>query len=188
MTALIIIDMQVAGLPQQQNGWDTKGVIERIRQLCSSFRRNGLPVIFIQHDGNPSSAFAPDSPGWKIIPELDQKTTDIVIRKTICDAFYKTSLQQTLSLNKVKHLFITGWATDYCVDTTVRAAVSREYQLTIASDAHTCANRPSISAEQVRNHHNHIWAELLVPSHPIRVIPTKQILSESEKQFPIMDL
>jgi len=46
--------------------------------------------------------------------------------KEACDAFYKTDLSRILQDHDTRELIVTGCATDFCVDTTVRAAASRD--------------------------------------------------------------
>ena len=38
-------------------------------------------------------------------------------------------------------LLVTGCATDFCVDTTVRVAASRDYEIVVVADGHTTADR-----------------------------------------------
>ncbi|SQA97155.1 Isochorismatase family protein yecD [Cedecea neteri] len=84
--------------------------------------------------------------------------------KTACDAFYRTTLDSLLKQNEINELVVCGCATDYCVDTTVKNGVSRGYAITVASDAHTTADRTSVSAEALIQHHNEVWANLSIPA------------------------
>ena len=78
-------------------------------------------------------------------------------------------------------LVIVGCATDFCVDTTVRSAAARGYQVIVPSDGHTTRDRPHLSAQQVIAHHNYMWADLLLPrQQKVRVLPTNALLSEVE--------
>ena len=56
---------------------------------------------------------------------------DTIIRKTSCDSFLETSLDQFLRTSAIEGLIITGCATDYCVDTTVRSALARGWPTTV---------------------------------------------------------
>jgi hypothetical protein len=68
-------------------------------------------------------------------------------------------------------------ATDYCVDTTVRAALAKNYPATVPSDGHTTADRPHLSAVQIIVHHNAIWSDFLSPVGPAKVRPCAEILA-----------
>ena len=46
------------------------------------------------------------------------------MRKTLNDAFLGTSLQSDLIEFGARRVLMTGWATDFCVDATVRSAAA----------------------------------------------------------------
>ena len=56
-------------------------------------RERGGKVIWIQHCGPTGTAFAPGRPGWQFLPELQRADADIVVTKTLNDAFAGTDLQ-----------------------------------------------------------------------------------------------
>ena len=175
MDVFLIIDMQKASFSNAER-YDADGVVNRINQLSSYIRNNGGTVIFIQHDGTPEDGHVPFTSGWEILPSLSRDESDRIVRKTICDAFYKTDLYRVLNELKVDRLIISGCATDFCVDTTVRAAVSLDYHVIVAADCHTTADRPHLTAEQVIRHHNWVWSELLVPEKKVEVLSLETLL------------
>ena len=59
-----------------------------------------------------------------------------------------TSLEAFLRARAIDRLIITGWATDYCVDTTMRSALARGYPTIVPSDGHTTSDRPHLAATQ----------------------------------------
>ena len=79
-----------------------------------------------------------------------------------------------------KSLMITGCATDYCVDTTLRIAASLDYQLFAISDAHTTADRPHLDAGSIITHHNSMWRNLIC-AKPVQLRSTQQMLEELGK-------
>jgi nicotinamidase-related amidase len=56
-----------------------------------------------------------------------------------------------------------GYATDFCVDTTVRSAASRDYGVIVVSDCHTTKDRPVLDAERIKAHHEWMWENLICP-------------------------
>ena len=48
--ALLIIDMQKGSFTPKTPRFDAIGVINRINRLADLFRKEGFPVIFVQHD------------------------------------------------------------------------------------------------------------------------------------------
>ena len=133
MDALIVVDMQ-AGLLIGPPKHDLPGVIARINQLAAMVRDRSGKVIWIQHCGRPDDDFAPHKPGWSFLPELDRMAIDIAVRKTMNDPFAGTDLKRTLDGIKPDRVLVAGWATDFCVDATVRSAVSNDYNVVVAGD------------------------------------------------------
>ncbi len=174
MDVLLIIDMQEA-LFTSQIRYDAQGVVKRINRLSEKIRNKNGNVLFIQHDGTGEEGLAPFTPGWEILSSLDKQDSDMIIRKTICDAFYCTDLKMQLDKLDAERLIITGCATDFCVDTTIRAAVSHNYHVVVASDCHTTADRPHLKAESVIAHHNWVWGDLIVPDGRVDVVPSGKI-------------
>ena len=152
-------------------------MVRRINALAEAMRRQGL-VIFIRHT-EPSGAFVSGSPGWQVLPALVTKPGDCFVEKAACDSFLETNLDELLKQRGVTELVICGCATDFCVDTTVRAAGSHGYGVTVASDAHTTRDRPHLSATGVIAHHNYVWADFILPrGRTIRVVSTEQLIAE----------
>jgi len=173
--ALLIIDMQKGLFTSDRRRHDQAGTVARLNTLAAKVRSANGTVIFIQHHGPIGSDFHPSCKGWPLLPELDKQRGDLVINKSECDAFLNTILERTCQNRGIDHLIIGGCATDYCVDTTVRRALGLGYRVTVASDGHTTADRPHLSAEKIIQHHNAIWADFIAPNGPAKVIASEQI-------------
>jgi nicotinamidase-related amidase len=174
-SALIIIDMQQGSFTDATPRHDSEGLTKRINALSNSVRTAGGLVIFVQHNGPAGDPHHPDSSGWRLLPGLHVGTNDMIVRKTSCDAFLETSLQSLLDRHSIERMIITGCATDFCVDTTVRSALARSYPTVVPSDGHTTANRPHLSAEKIIEHHNAIWADFIAPAGPALVCPCSDV-------------
>ena len=178
MDVIIVVDMQVSllnGAPKH----DLPGVIDRINLLTNVVRAGAGTVVWIRHCGRPGDDFAPNAPGWAFLPTLDRHQDDVVVEKTLNDPFAGTSLQAVLQKIRPDRIFVVGWATDFCVDSTVRSAVSNNYNVVVVSDGHTLNDRPHLDAPAVIGHHNWIWSDLIT-ERSIRVVSTAQLLEESE--------
>ncbi len=175
--ALIIIDMQAGSFGEDTPRFDAEGLVARLNSLARKVRaRNGL-VIFVQHDDPPGGVHAPGTPGWQILPGLQRHEDDISVRKTACDCFYNTGLEDLLRAHRATRLFITGCATDFCVDTTLRRATVKGFETWAPADGHTTADRPHLTAPQIIAHHNYVWADLITPSGPARVMSCADIMA-----------
>ncbi|EPJ46169.1 MAG: hypothetical protein OFPI_34800 [Osedax symbiont Rs2] len=174
MDVLLVVDMQ-QGPISNSDKYDAAGVVERINLLSQQVRNNGGKVIFIQHDGTAEEQLSAHSDGWQILKALRQSDQDSTVRKTTNDAFHNTQLSLMLSRIGASRLIFCGWATDFCVDTSIRAAISRDYQVCVAADCHTVSDREHLSAEQIITHHNWVWSQMLSSSGPPQVIPQAEI-------------
>jgi len=177
-TALLIVDMQVGLFEGDPPRLDADGVIRRINRLARTVRENDGTVIFIQHDGPEGNPLEPNTPGWELLPALERDPMDPIVRKEACDAFYETELQSLLEQLNAKRLIVTGCATDFCVDTTVRSAASRDYEVVVVADGHTTRDRPHLDAATIIEHHNWMWESLILPRSQVRVVPAEKLLRE----------
>jgi nicotinamidase-related amidase len=160
MDAMLVVDMQV-GLLNGAPKHDLAGVVERINRLAANIRSSSGRVIFVQHCGVAGDDFEPHSPGWTLLPELHRETADLVIEKCLNDPFVGTDLQTRLLEIAPERVLVTGWATDLCVDATVRSAVAHNHRVVAVADGHTLSDRPHLDAASIIRHHNWVWSELI---------------------------
>jgi len=183
MIALLVIDMQVGLFQGGPPRHDAQGVVRRINEIANLVRANSGVVIFIQHEDDRT--FIPGTKNWEILPVLERTDTDLCVSKQACDAFYETELSALLQQHGVSQVIMTGCATDFCVDTTIRAAASRDYEVIVAADAHTTKNRPHLDAISIIRHHNWMWENLILPRSEVEVLPTANVVKwiqlESQK-------
>lgn len=163
-TALVIIDVQNAilqghgGARASEMERAFEATVARIAQLQARARAAGLPVILVQHDGEPGHRLATGTAGWLIRGELAPHPGEAVIQKKSCDSFFETDLAGQLAARGIHpgtgRLIIAGCMTQYCVDTTCRRAVSLGYDVTLAADGHMTADSGALGFEQIIAHHN----------------------------------
>jgi nicotinamidase-related amidase len=174
MDAMLVVDMQI-GLRNGEPKHDLPGVIDRINRLTARVREQAGIVIFIQHCGGKGDDFEPNTPGWAFLPELVRDPVDVVVQKQMNDPFAGTDLKARLEHNAPDRVLVTGWATDFCVDATVRSAVSNHHNVVVVTDAHTVSDRPHLDATSVMRHHHWVWRNLITPK-PIRLAQTDELL------------
>lgn len=160
-SALLIIDVQQAilrglGTPERQPVLDAAldGVAARLQSLQANARAAGCPVVIVQHDGPEAHRLAVGSTGWAIRPEVAPVLGDFVVHKTACDSFLGTELLDILTNAGVAHLVIGGCMTQFCIDTTVRRAISLNFGVTLIADGHTTVDTPDLTYSQIIAHHN----------------------------------
>ncbi|MFE1382085.1 cysteine hydrolase family protein [Streptomyces sp. NPDC058740] len=171
--ALLVIDMQNALAEIAHRAPETIAVIAGLRARA---RAAGVPVVTVQHHGGE---LRPGTHGWRIVPELAPAEGESVIAKTSADSFLDTRLDATLAALGVTELLVTGFATEICVDTTARQALSRRYDLVLVADGHTTSVRggdgPYAEPDRSVAHHNEIFRHLDFPGRSIRVLPAAEV-------------
>jgi nicotinamidase-related amidase len=177
MDAMVVVDMQV-GLLDGPPKHDLDGVVQRINALAAMVRQRGGQVVWIRHCGKAGDGFERGSKGWAFLPELDCQPGDVVVEKTLNDSFAGTVLHDTLQRRAPNRLLIAGWATDSCVDSTVRSAISRDYNVVIVSDGHTLSDRPHLDAPTIIRHHHWVWSDLLT-NRSTRLATASELLTEA---------
>ena len=180
-TALIVIDVQTglfAPPPAQADA-----VLDAINRLMAGARANGVPVIFVQHE-TAHDELRYGSPAWALVDTLQAFPTDPVVRKTTPNAFLRTELAAVLSSVGAEHLVVCGYASEFCVDTTVRQAAALGYAITLATDAHTTHDKPHASGDAIRQHHNATLPAIESFGVPIVARPVEAIVSAGFAQAP----
>jgi len=158
--------------------FNSDSVITHINCIAAAIRQNAGKVIFIQHNGTDEEGLAKHSEGWAILSALEVLPTDTILEKSICDAFFQTELFALLKALHHERVIVTGCATDFCVDTTIRSAVSHDLNVVVVSDGHTTADRPHLDAHSIIAHHNWMWANLITPKTPVKLVNAADLLVE----------
>ncbi|MET7272969.1 cysteine hydrolase family protein [Streptomyces flaveolus] len=167
-SAVLVIDMQNALMGIAHRPAET---VAAIAGLSERARAAGVPVVTVrQGDGE----LVPGTEGWRVVPELAPREGEAVVDKTTPDSFLDTDLDGTLKTLGVTELIVTGFATEVCVDTTARQALSRGYDLVVVADGHTTSLRGAADADLVPAdrsiaQYNAIYRTIGWPGRRIRV-------------------
>ena len=170
-TALLIIDVQVAIVA---GAYREAEVLAAIASLADRARAASAPVIYLQHCHDRYEPMMKGAAGWMIHLDVAPQPDDLIIEKTTSDGFYKTGLLDEIDQLGVGRLVICGLQTEFCVDTTARAAISHGFDVVLASDAHTTGDAVT-SAETTIRHHNYALGNLAHPDRRIVIAPSDQI-------------
>ncbi|BBE15973.1 isochorismatase [Aquipluma nitroreducens] len=121
---------------------------ENAQKLLSHFRKNKLPIVFIQHLATKPNAsfFIPGTSGAEIHNSIRPLDNETVIIKNFPNSFRNTNLQEHLQSLNSTNLVICGAMSHMCVDTTTRAATDLGYSCTLIADA--CATRDLVFNDQ----------------------------------------
>lgn len=159
--ALLIIDVQNAILsgkatPERQAEVNSAldETVARLALLKEKARQAGVPVVLVQHDGDSGHRLAVGTPGWALRREIAPQKGEIVVRKKSADSFFGTDLADRLQERSITHLIVGGCMSQFCVDTTVRRAVSLGYDVTLVADGHTTGDTATLTFSAIIAHHN----------------------------------
>lgn len=167
--ALLVIDVQAGLFGAQPSPYEGRAVIDCINHSTAKARAAKVPVFFTQQDGSPEENLVPLTAGWRLHPEIVVDPGDRVIRKTTCDAFYETPLETELRSRGVETVIICGYATDFCIDATIRNALSKDFEVVVIGDGHTTSDSPVLDARRIREHHNWAWPNC-TSKRPVQVM------------------
>ncbi|RME62955.1 MAG: isochorismatase family protein, partial [Alphaproteobacteria bacterium] len=160
-TALVVIDLQNAFCHEKGtlglSGVDTdrlRSIINPLRRLIERCQAAGMPVLWtvqehFETDCRRGRKRLPShtakrkqvsalAGSWDaaIIDELADLATNpsLIIRKHRFGGFYETRMDIVLEMLGVEALLITGLTTNACVETTIREAYLRDYDVVSVSD------------------------------------------------------
>lgn len=158
--AVLVVDVQVGLFEAKPAPFEAVEVIHRINAVTSRARAANIPVFLVQNDGPEEGDWLrPFASDWQLHSDLGRESTDILIRKKTGDAFYGTDLEEQLLAKGIRSLVLTGYASDFCIDATVRNGASKEFEMFVVSDAHTTNDAPRIPASDIREHLNWVWSD-----------------------------
>ncbi|WP_427912654.1 cysteine hydrolase family protein [Ramlibacter sp. MMS24-I3-19] len=173
-SALLVIDVQRALFDAGPRPFEADAVVGRINVLAARARRSAAPVIFVQHE-TPASALELGSSGWRLANGVDAQPGDHSVRKATADSFQGSTLKEILDTFRISHVVVCGYASEFCVDTTVRRAAALGYAVTLASDAHTTHDKAHASAASIRVHENATLPEITSFGPVIRAVASDDI-------------
>jgi len=171
-SALLVIDMQngfieegaILEVPMARRQVPT---VKKLIQYC---RDHGIPVVFTRfcisgEEGthrfywriarqrgmdieSPSFEFLGNAHAVQVTPELAPAPGEHVIDKPGYDCFAESNLDEVLDALKVSQLMFTGTVLNWCVDSTVRAAYHRHYDIAVIADGVSSYDHAGATAEQ----------------------------------------
>ncbi|MEP2532020.1 isochorismatase family protein [Shimia sp.] len=174
---LLLIDVQQAildGAAGEDRLDDVVGyfteMVTRLADLKSSAADQGIQTILVQNDGPDGHRLAIGSVGWEIVPALSANAGDIVVHKKSCDSFHETDLMEHLQRLGASRLVVGGCMTQFCVDTSVRRAVSLGFDVVLISDGHCTGDTDVLKQNEIIAHHNQTLNGFDAGDHAVTVM------------------
>lgn len=190
-SALLVIDMQNGFVhPESNMGKSPSGtkaqqaIVPTIQDLARFARGKGVPVIWSQQEHFPSDktregrtirphsakqGFLPCLRGtWEVdfFPEIKSaiQPEDLIVHKHRASVFFQTNLEVKLKMLGTRFLWIAGCNSEFCVESTIRDAYARDFELIVVRDA--------VAGIQPRFHENSLE---VVQSYFGEVMPFHQL-------------
>lgn len=154
---------------------DADALTVRVPGLADRARAAGRPVFVIQHQ---AADFVPCEPEWRLAEPIAPRDGDVLLAKRNADSFIGTDLDTRLRDLDVSHVIITGLATEFCIDSTCRAALSRGYDLALVEDGHSTTEPPAdsgLSVEIIVARYNQVLSWVDYPDREVRVTPAADV-------------
>jgi nicotinamidase-related amidase len=138
--------------------WDRSRnvMIPNLQRPIATCRRVGVEVIHsriatLTRDGRDTTrrykalgvSTTPDAKEAEILPEVAPQGDEIVLSKLTSSVFNSTTLDNILHNMGIQNLIVVGQATDGCVESTVRTATEKDYNVILVEDA-CCAIAPQL--------------------------------------------
>ncbi len=115
-------------------------------------------MVWVQHS---DEGLAQGTPEWEYVPELVRQDSEPLVHKNFGDSFEATDLEDVLARLGVDRLVVAGAQTDMCIRSTLHGALTRGYDATLVSDAHTTEDLTAYGApppDAVIAHTNLYWS------------------------------
>ena len=121
---------------------------------CAAAQQQRVPGFLARHTGPAGSPIADGSGPWQLAAGLPRSAADRCFNNSRPSCFAGTALLAELQEAGVQRLVVVGMKTEYCVDTTCRAAADLGFAVVLVSAGHSTTDSGVLSAEQVIGHHN----------------------------------
>jgi nicotinamidase-related amidase len=171
-TALLVVDVQNGVV---NGAHERDAVVANIGSLVEKARREGVPVVWVQH---ADEQLARGSDDWRIVPGLTPGDAEPLVEKNYGDSFEDTTLETVLSGLGVGRLVVVGAQTDACIRSTLHGAFVRGYDAILVGDAHTTEDQTAWGAPppaQVIAHTNLYWTYQTAPGRTAGTIETQDV-------------
>lgn len=165
-SALLVIDVQNIYCMEDSDYYcdNWEAVVANINRLIAVFESQGLPIYVIKHqhkkDGSDAGRmfdftgedgdleFVEGTEQAEFCEKLKHTENERVVIKTRYDAFANTDLDDMLKKDGVEKIVVTGFMTNFCCESTIRTAHSKDYYIDFISDATSTPGTDQFGPEQ----------------------------------------
>jgi nicotinamidase-related amidase len=141
--ALMVIDIQegTTGKVSTYKHFITNSdsLVQKVNRIIEKSNDNNVLIVYVRNEiSNPllnmlNNSLAKGSEGAKLDHRL-LIVNDNIISKKKMDSFSNPDLDKLLTENRINQLYFVGLDAAYCVNSTIDAAINREYKISAISD------------------------------------------------------
>lgn len=173
--ALVIIDAQREYVDGRLPLTGIGPALDRLAQLLARARPAGTPIVHVVHRGKPGGLFDLEGLGGRVADEAAPETGEVVVTKSLPNAFADTELHEVLRGVGRPSLTFAGFMTHMCVSASARAALDLGYGITVAADATATRDLPDPLGGMLPADTVHHAALAALADRYGAVVPTAQI-------------
>ena len=175
-TVLLVVDVQQALV--DANPVRADEFLLNLKMLIDRAHTAGTEVVYVRHDGGENDVLARGSEGWQLHRSLRPRPDEKVFDKRFASAFRQTGLRDYLAGKGIERIVLCGMQTEYCIDSTCKAAFEYGFDVVIPAGATTTYANPLFSGEKLIHYYEKlIWNEPLA-----RVLPMEEALGLLDKK------
>ena len=157
---LLVVDMQKGLVDEELYAFDT--FMDSTVRLIEAARKNGVEVIYAQHDAGPGSGLSAGDSAFEIVDQAHPEQGEKVFVKTINSCFGNKDFKDYMERQEDKRLMIIGLQTNYCIDATVKSAFERGFEVIIPEGTNTTFDNDYMTGEITVHYYNEdVWEELV---------------------------
>ncbi len=179
--ALLLVDIQ-KGL----DDWEYYGgernnpqAEENAARLLRFWRQQQWPVFHVKHNStNPASPLYKGKPSNDLKEAVQPIEGEMLIEKSVNNAFTSTQLQAILTKRGIHHLVVAGLTTEHCVSSTVRVGSNLGFRITLAHDATAAFAKKAMNGESIQAEMVHQVAIANLAKEFAKIVSTEQLLQE----------
>ena len=140
--------------------YNFNGFVSNTTRILDTARKNGIEIIYFQHDDGPSSGFSVGDSDFLISDLFTPQSNEMIFVKEVNSCFGNKKFVEYLESKNDKELMIVGLQTNFCIDATVKSAFDREYHVVIPEGTNSTFDNEYMSAETTYKYYNNMmWPE-----------------------------
>ena len=139
--------------------YNYENFMKNVAKIIEVARENNVEVLYVQHDNG--AVLVPGNELYEIADEFKPNPGEKTFVKHEGSCFSNKEFREYLESVKEDTLMIMGLISNYCVDTTVKAAHERGYKVVIPAETNSAFDNDYFDAETAYKYCNEdVWPEI----------------------------